>query len=69
MDGKPAQTRIDSRDLKRIKEIGHGAFGTVWYGEYRGKPVAIKQARGGAGDAELVEEAGQVSIFLNIFFF
>ena len=59
--GKPKQQRIDARDLKRIKEIGRGAFGTVWYGEYCGKPVAVKQARGGDGDAELVEEAGQLA--------
>jgi hypothetical protein len=54
-------------DLKRVKEIGRGAFGTVWYGEWRGRPVAIKEPRETADtatdgiNAALVEEAGRLS--------
>jgi ankyrin repeat protein/serine/threonine protein kinase len=68
-DFKPraTQERIVPSDLKRIKEIGRGAFGTVWYGEWRGRPVAIKEPRETADtandgiNAALVEEAGRLS--------
>lgn len=33
---------IDFRDLKLGRELGHGAFGRVYRGEYRGAVVAVK---------------------------
>jgi ankyrin repeat protein/predicted Ser/Thr protein kinase len=64
---RSTQERILAGDIVRMKEIGRGAFGTVWYGEWRGRPVAIKEARAtatsdhDAGNAALVDEANRLS--------
>ncbi|KAJ3699103.1 hypothetical protein LUZ61_002808 [Rhynchospora tenuis] len=36
---------IKNEDLEEIRELGHGTYGTVYYGKWRGSDVAIKRIK------------------------
>ncbi|PRP82834.1 hypothetical protein PROFUN_04697 [Planoprotostelium fungivorum] len=57
------KTRIDYNELNSLKEIGSGAFGVVYKGEWRGRDVAVKMIKGEfMDDKSLRDFLGEVSI-------
>ncbi|XVE98286.1 hypothetical protein REPUB_Repub03eG0092300 [Reevesia pubescens] len=54
---------IRSSDLEYIKELGVGAYGTVFYGKWKGSDVAIKRLKPSCFSEDSVEEERLVAEF------
>ncbi|XVE54377.1 hypothetical protein DITRI_Ditri03aG0075800 [Diplodiscus trichospermus] len=54
---------IKSSDLEYIKELGAGAYGTVFYGKWRGSDVAIKRLKAACFSEGSAEEERLVADF------